>query len=494
MEKNKKLLIIGGSVGAAALLALIIVSISLANTPKALIVRSIANTLSDARRIEAVAVTEDVANGGSVAVSANLDKFAKEDITVQGKFYSDAKNLKGALELTASEDKDKVLQAKVMYNQDKIAFSAAPIVDGTYGINLKKLSKNLPGSIFDPDEETEFSLDDEAFEYFLNMKDTVKNDKNLSRDVEVMANKYRQVFIENVIKHSDVKKAGKTITIGGDKIPCTVITASIDEDGLAEILQDMIDYANNDKDLEKLLLRVAANGSYMDDPDAYVDRFFDSLDRYEDSIDKIEDSDIDISIDFYITKSGRRLAQVDLEFEMNNKEMEASLILGKNVARSKEISFGYEDKSTGKSYSIEYTVKEDSNKLYDAEFEINETRVRRSKTTENKSSIRIKWDKRSGDLDIKGNKNGNNYMGLKGTLNKKGDRYIFVLGKLSSGGEAVPDIKSLELTVTIDRHDRTPNVPGRFTEITKMDEREFKDFSEDITEGAKEFWDEYFDK
>ena len=68
MEKNKKLLIIGGSVGAAALLALIIVSISLANTPKALIVRSIANTLSDARRIEAVAVTEDVANGGSVGV------------------------------------------------------------------------------------------------------------------------------------------------------------------------------------------------------------------------------------------------------------------------------------------------------------------------------------------------------------------------------------------------------------------------------------------
>ena len=307
MEKNKKLLIIGGSVGA---------------------VRSIANTLSDARRIEAVAVTEDVANGGSVAVSANLDKFAKEDITVQGKFYSDAKNLKGALELTASEDKDKVLQAKVMYNQDKVAFSAAPIVDGTYGINLKKLSKNLPGSIFDPDEETEFSLDDEAFEYFLNMKDTFKNDKNLSRDVEVMANKYRQVFIEKVIKHSDVKKAGKTITIGGDKIPCTVITASIDEDGLAEILQEMIDYANNDKDLEKLLLRVAANGSYMDDPDEYVDRFFDSLDRYEDSIDKIEDSDIDISIDFYITKSGRRLAQVDLDVGLEHPRDRAQDIPG----------------------------------------------------------------------------------------------------------------------------------------------------------------------
>ncbi len=85
-------------------------------------------------------------------------------------------------------------------------------------------------------------------------------------------------------------------------------------------------------------------------------------------------------------------------------------------------------------------------------------------------------------------------MGLKGTLDKKGDRYIFVLGKLSSRGEAVPDIKSLELTVTIDRHDRTPNVPGRFTEITKMDEKDFEDFIEDFEENAKELWDDYFGK
>ena len=64
MGKNKKLLIIGGSVGAAALLALIIVSVVLSNTPKALIVRAAANTIADAKRIEAVAVADDVANGG----------------------------------------------------------------------------------------------------------------------------------------------------------------------------------------------------------------------------------------------------------------------------------------------------------------------------------------------------------------------------------------------------------------------------------------------
>ena len=491
-KKNKKILIIGGSVGAAALLALIICSIVISNSPKALIIRAVANTIADAKRIEAVSVAEDVANGGSIAVSANLDKYAKEDITVQGKLYTNAKQLKGAAELTFTEDKDKVLQAKVMYNQDKIAFSAPQVVDGTYGVNLKKLAKNLPGSIFDPDEETEFSLDDDQFEYFLNMKDTVKNDKNLERDVINMGNKYRQVFIEKLIKYSDVKKSSKTITVGGDKIPCTVVSVSVDEDALAEIIEDMIDYAKNDKDLEKLLLRVAANGSYKDDPDEYVDKFFDALDDLEDQVDELEDSEIDICVDFYITRSGRRLAQVDFEIEYGKKEFEASLVLGKNLAKAKEISFEYEDKARKRTYSFEYTVKEDSGKLYEAEVEVKETRVRSTKTTEKTNKIKIKWDKRSGDFELKANTSSDDQYGLKGNLKRKGDRYIFVLTKITNDGEAVPNIKDLELTITIDRHDPTPNVPGSFTEITKMDERDFKHLTKDIEEGYDDFVKEYF--
>ena len=62
MDK-KKSLIIGVSVGGALLLALIVVSVVLANRPSALIARATANTLADAERFEAVRVAEDVANG-----------------------------------------------------------------------------------------------------------------------------------------------------------------------------------------------------------------------------------------------------------------------------------------------------------------------------------------------------------------------------------------------------------------------------------------------
>ena len=492
MEKNKKLLIIGGSVGAAALLALIIVSISLANTPKALIVRSIANTLSDARRIEAVAVTEDVANGGSVAVSANLDKFAKEDITVQGKFYSDAKNLKGALELTASEDKDKVLQAKVMYNQDKVAFSAAPIVDGTYGINLKKLSKNLPGSIFDPDEETDYSMDDDQFAYFMNLHETIKNDKNLENDVSKMSAKYRQLFIEKLIKYSSVSRSSKTITAGGEKIPCTVVSVKVDEEALNSIAQSLIDYANNDKDLEKLLFRVASNGALRDDPDEYIDMFFDNLDDIGEQIEEMGDEGIEFQFDFYITKSGRRLAQLDAELEYGKDDMKASLVLGKDVSRSKEISLIAKEKQTGETFEIIYTVNEDSSSAYEAEIKIGTEAKRGSSRGNDMTKIKIEWDRRKGDFSLKYNAKYDSLV-LKGSLLEKGDTYVFVLTNLRNGSEAVPNVKSLGLTVVIDRHDAAPGIPGNYTEITKMDKREFKHFTEDITDGLQELWDEYFE-
>ena len=118
--------------------------------------------------------------------------------------------------------------------------------------------------------------------------------------------------------------------------------------------------------------------------------------------------------------------------------------------------------------------------------------VRRSKTTTKESKIKIEWDKRSGGFELKSKDYRGRESGVKGTLNKKGDRYIFVLEKLISRGKSVSTVKSLELTVTIDRHDPTPNVPGNFTEITKMDERDFKRLPEDIHDGFKELWEDYF--
>ena len=287
MDKKKRVLIIGGSAGAAALVALIVVTIVLANRPSALIVRGLVNTISDAKRIEVFDVADDVANGGSIAVSANLDKFAKDDVTVEAKLYTDLDSLKGGYEMTVAEDDEKVLQARVLYSEDKFAFTCPELVDGAYGINYKNLEKNLPGSIFDPDEETDYSLSEEQFDYFLNLKDTAKNNKNLERDIDNMSAKYRKLIVEKLVKYAEVGRSSKTITVGGEKIPCTVISLSIDQDALALAVTDVVEYALEDKDLEKLVNRVAANGSYNEEPDEIIDEFYDSLDEILDNISEL---------------------------------------------------------------------------------------------------------------------------------------------------------------------------------------------------------------
>jgi len=507
---KKKSLIIGGSVAGAALIALIVVSIALANRPSALIARALANTISDAEKIELFAVADDVANGGSVAVSANLDSIANDDIYVQAKMYSDAKNLKSAYELSMIEDDEEIINGKLIFNQDKIAVNCPVLFDGSYGINFKNLEKNLPGSIFDPDEETDYSLSDEEFEYFMNLKDTVKNDKNLERDITKMSDKYRQLLINTLVKYAEVAKSAETVNAGGDKIPCNVIELSIDEESLALVMQDIIDYANEDKDLEELIRRVGANGSFEEDADEVVDSFYDTLDDIEKELEELEDKDINIELSFFITKSGRRIARIDGVFEVEDNGREFSLVLGKNVAKTKEISFTASEIGGERELSAIYTVDENSSKAYTAEIEIKKTDVRtlyidydfeedypdpsdtETETYTEKSTVKIDWDKKGGDLEIKLDSEYDDIV-IKGTLVQKGDTYTFVLTNVRSDGSPVPYIKSLEITVIIDRRDPTPNVSGGFTEITTMDKRDFKHFVSDIEDGIDDIIEKYFD-
>lgn len=511
MDKNKKTLIIGGSAGAAVLVALIVVSIALANRPSALIVRGFINTISDAERIELFDVADDVANGGSIAVSADLDKIASDDVTVQAKLYSNVRDLKSAFEMTVAEDDEAVLQTRVFYNQDRFAFTCPELVDGAYGINIKNLSKNLPGSIFDPDEETDYSLTEEQYEYFMNLRDTARNNANLEHDMMNMNAKYRKLLIEKLVKYSDVGRSSKTITAGGEKIHCTLISLSIDQDALALATQELIDYANNDKELEKLLYRLASNGSFYDDKDEFVDEFYDAIDDIEDSLDDLKDQDIELKVDFYITSSGRRIAQIDAELEADGEDYEVSVILGKNVAKSKEISLTAKDKTTRESYALIYKVEEDSSGRYAAEFRYEETSPIRhydwdggdggsggsgkNKDLEtDKTVIKVEWDRKSGDFKLKFVDEWDEEYVIKGSLLQKGDRYIFVLTNIRADDEVVPYVKSLELTITVDRHDPIPNGAARYKEITKMDAREFKHLVEDIEDGVESLWDEYFDR
>jgi len=110
---------------------------------------------------------------------------------------------------------------------------------------------------------------------------------------------------------------------------------------------------------------------------------------------------------------------------------------------------------------------------------------------ESKGKITISWDKKSGDCEVKA-KSEYDDLTIKGNLTKKGDKLIYVLENIKQDGSSVGDVKSLELTITIDRRDPAPKTPSRYTDIILMDEDDFEDLYEEIEEGIEDLEDEFF--
>ena len=474
MDKKKKILIIAGSACGAVLIALIAVIIVLANRPNVLLARSISNTVNDAKKIEAYKIANDVANGGSISLDANLDDFI-DDIKVQTKCYTNAKASRGALDLTLTEDDETVLRSQIRIDSKSVTANAPELFDGTYGINISKLSKNLPGSIFDPEEDSDYALDDDQYEYLMNLWNATKDSKKLSKEGSEIARKYEKLFMKGVQKYGELSRSKDTIDAGDEDLRCDVITITLDEESLSLILQDILDYARDDKELEDYMLKVMSVVSYDDDPEDLVDDFFDEFDYFEDDLEDLESEDINLNVSFYIT-SGRRVAQIDANIEEDGDPYEISLVLGKNVAKSKEIGFYVEEGST--KVSAVYTVKENSKKAFEAEFKIKES----GGYGEHDSRIKLEWDKKDGDIVIKLEDGSDEYV-IKGNLTQKADKLTFLLTGITENGESTDWAKSMELTIVLDRHDPTPKVSSRFTEITKLGERDFKHFAEDVKDG-----------
>jgi hypothetical protein len=396
--------------------------------------------------------------------------------------------------MTIYDEEDVMVQPRIYYGKDSVVATCPELFDGAYGINFKKLDKNLPDSIFDPDEDTDYSLPEGLYDYLMGLSENTKGNEALKRDLAKAAARYEKFMIQTIFKYAEVEKSSDKIKVGGDNISCTVITVNVDEDAIVLIMQDLIDYINNDKSLEDLLTRyfeavpntslLYGYGSY--DADDMVDEFYDAVDELEDSLDYIEDMKIDLEGVFYITKSGKRIAQMEFDFDVNGEKAEIEVVLGKNVAKTKEMSLSIKT-SDDYELSIEYEVDEDSAKAYEAEIKVSS----KDWWSEDSYKMSISWDKKSGDFEYKFKGDYDEFV-LQGNLLKKGDKYIFVLEKVKTDGTPVDGIGDLELTITVDTRDPAPKAPSRYTDIVLMEEDDFEDLFDEIQDGIEDIEDEFF--
>ena len=487
----KKKSVIAGAVAAGIFLLIIVLCAAASNNPKNLVAGALSNTANDVSKIELIDYANRLANGGSVTVTGSLKPVSGKDADVGLKVYTDFSHMRFATTAAIKEDKAIKASFRGFFNGSDVSFESPQIGSKPYGVSLKKLSTNLPKSIFNPendDEETRLSKN--VYEYLMKIEKTVANDKSLINEGGRLKNGYERRIVSALLDNARVSKSSDRITAGGQQINCTVVTLDFDRKSLSDAVSEIIAAAKHDRDLEQFLLKCYSNYDFgIKDADDMVDDFYDSLDSFK---RRVKDYDGDMTVWIYITKSGKRIARIDVDTDGKSASgsriaYEMSLELGKNVRTAEEISFSL-DASSGKSLNLSYSVRQNDKTAYKASVKMTET-AKKGKVRYN-SGLSFKWDKKGGGYTLSLESQAS-LLSLEGKLSKKGNVYAFTLenleesGRFSVSNKLNAPISDYNIKVTFDGTDRAPN-PPRFTEITKMSAEDYKALRNDAKKAMED--------
>lgn len=535
---NKKVLIIAGcAVGVLALAGGITAAIIL-NTPESLLVRAAANTAKDIRNLEWYKLMDDVANGGSVEISANLAPVMEDgdDLYVDAKFYEDASKGNGALVVSAlDEDKETIVSFNAAYDKNALTLSCPEADDEVYGFDLKNIEDNIEDSPFDPENYDPYdysNYDSNGYkyaifgQYLMNLGSNIEGDTKIQSMAEKLEEKYRNLFIKELVANSDVTKSSETVTCGSDKISCNVVTVEFDEEQLGDIMLNIIEYAQDDKELEEYIELLAANAD--NDNLDLADEFYDELDDLEDEIEEdMSDAELDFCAKFYISKSGTKFVKAEIEAEAvtsdeyygeETSNVSISLELGKNLDGVGEKSLTVETETSRKDYNrtelveLVYEIEQNDSNAYAATLNFS---TEESTTWDdgydpyehqNEFTLEFNWDKKSGDLTIEyeGEKSewqdSAPYFILEANMLDNGDTRTIILEDMEyeSGysydyqddDDPFDNIGDFEFTIVLDRNDKAPAPAKNFTELTELDEDEIDEILEDIDEEIEAIWED----
>ena len=497
----KKKSVIAGAVAAGIFLCIIILCICASGNPRNIVRGALANTANDISGIYLVDYVNKLANGGSVTVTGNLEPLSGKNADAELKIYTDLTRMRFAALGKIKEGKTVQAEFTGAFNGNEMSLDFPKVSKKPYGVSFKNLSSNLPKSVFNPETgDEELKLDKNVYEYLTKFYKTVSADKNLANESKKLSRDYELRLVNALLDNARVSTSSDKITAGGQQLNCTVVTLDFDRKSLVNAVSDLVTYAKHDKNLESYLLKVYSNYDYgIKDADDMIDDFYDNLDSFKRAV---KNYDGDMTVWIYITKSGKRIAKVDIDTDGKNGSgtriaYEISLELGKNVKNSEEISLTVDD-SNGNSTDIRYSVRQNDRQAYKASVSLTQTRKNGAKVLDR--GISFKWDKKAGGYTLSCHDK-NRLIDIEGKLSIKGDAYVFTFENIERyrNDRQVEEedsdriVTECGLKLTFDKTDRAPNT-SRYAELTKMNAEDLKALISDTKKAVSEIKDTWFKK
>lgn len=494
--QNKKLFIT--IIAVSVLVVSTIVGVSVyANSPKVIVRNSIGNAFDDLLERDEVEPIIKMLEKGSLELSVTSDM---EDMKGElgGKIYFSDDEV--YFENLFVETDNIEISADAYLGTDYMYVSNDQILDGTYGIVRGKLAEGLKNSIFAFGSNSEYAIPEEEYNKILEVLSDIDGeiDKDFEKDYEKLVKKYSKLLIKTLEKHAEYEKERDDVKLGGEFRRARIVTVSIDEKALANIIKDIYDKVEDDDDLKDFVIKYGEYVlSFMDPEDISED--FNIEDGYDELLDKIENyidenlskdnienaiGDFKVEIDVVTAKSSSKLLQLSVTVKSEGAKQEIfTLDFGKKgVAKTDIISLDILDGM----YVVTYEVTEDSSKEYISKVTVSTSMGMYGADDEYKYEIfRIAIDKKDDEfkLIIPLEEGDDDDIVIRGDFIGKSRKTTVVINKIEVGDEVFDDF---EIKIVIDEKDSMPK-PIKKNKITSIFDLTEKDIENIIGKAEDKF-------
>jgi len=208
-------------------------------------------------------------------------------------FFVSTDSLKSAskAEVGISLNQKQLLSLLMMYNvEDGIGYAQIPELNEDYlGIEIEEFCERYGLDMDRNDINEIYSIFDEIYD---NLPDQKKVEKIMKR--------YSSLVISCI---ENVKQDTEEVNVGDLSKKYTVLTATIDEETLQKMCEEMIKELKKDKDIKEILTDILSLQDEIDSKDVY-EEFQNLLEEAEDEIEALSKYDFEIEWKTYVDNEG----------------------------------------------------------------------------------------------------------------------------------------------------------------------------------------------
>ena len=506
-----------GSLISAVVVIGIIVAVIVMNNPKYVFKKSLTGAIEDLGKRSELATLTQALEKGSITVDGTLGEevFGEEgEVSFGGKFYFNAaKNpadssvyIEDLHAKVSFDDATGEIKGNAYFSNEYMYIADCNLMDGCYGL----VRGDLKDEFLDSEWIDELIVDEDMQDAVASILDYIDKEKDMKliEDVVAKVEEYSKTLEKLLVKYGEFEKENKSVNCGDGKTECRVITLTVDEKAVADILNDLYDIIEKDDDLRDLVMDNAEEildmlegvlneaGIEVDIKD--VEEFYDDQlldeDTWDELVEMVEELDFEVAISVATGKMSTALRQLSVvvETKMFGEKNEVEFVLNfgeKGVKKTNHISAELDGDEL-----FVYEISENSKKMYKAAFSIPLYDSEKDKNVMTEV-INIEVNREKDKFEFAIINDHKDYM----TGDKVEERYV-VSGKFVEEGGAVTisvqeyeeiydgesESMKLDINVTIDKKDKMPKLEKK-DDVKSVFEMSMDDFEEIAENFQKEF-------